>query len=184
MKVLCQHPYFVEFLHKNFHNVRNYLFANSCMSLMFTSQYSKVAQNNQILNLRALDRAHATTWIINIEALFIVFQEAPIANSEIMYFRTWRKILRSVWSQITVIALGRVITEQAWCEHTLKFDRRNHTSFKRTVHLVNSKNKYLLLATCPGCLSFRSVASVFVCTLPVRKSAEKASINHLRAQFA
>ena len=37
------------------------------------SQSSKVAQNNQILNLRALDRAHATTWIINIEALFIAF---------------------------------------------------------------------------------------------------------------
>ena len=43
------------------------------MSLMFTNQYSKVAQNNQILNLRALDRAHATTWIINIEALFRAF---------------------------------------------------------------------------------------------------------------
>ena len=116
--------------------------------------------------------------------VYSVFREAPIANGEIMYFRTWRKILRSVWSQITVMALGRVITEQAWCEHTLKFDRRNHTSFKRTVHLVNPKNKYLLLATCPGCLSFRSVASAFVCTLPVRKSTEKASVNHLRAQFA
>ena len=111
---------------------------------------------------------------------YSVFREAQIANSEIMYFRTWR----TVWSQITVIALGRVITEQAWCDHTLKFDRRNHTSFKRTVHLANPKNKYLLLATCPGCLSFRSVASAFVCTLPVRKSTEKASVNHLRAQFA
>ena len=106
--------------------------------------------------------------------VYSVFREAPIASSEIMYFRTWRKILRSVWSQITVIELGRVITEQAWCEHTLKFDRRNHTSFKRTVHLVNSKNKYLLLATYPGCLSFRSVASA----LPVRKCTEKASVNH------
>ena len=67
----CQHPYFVEFLHRNFHNVRNYLFANSCMSLMFTSQYSKAAQNNQILNLRALDRAHVTTWFINIYRSFV-----------------------------------------------------------------------------------------------------------------
>ena len=73
MKVFCQYPYFVEFLHRNFHNVRNYLLANSCIGLMFTSQYSKVGQNDQILNLRALDRARATTWIINIEALFIVF---------------------------------------------------------------------------------------------------------------
>ena len=43
------------------------------MSLMFTSQYSEVAQNNQILNIHALDRAHATTWIINIEALLVAF---------------------------------------------------------------------------------------------------------------
>ena len=49
---------------------------------MFTSQYFKVAQNNQILNLRVLDRAHANN-IDYQHGSFVssVFREAPIANS-------------------------------------------------------------------------------------------------------
>ena len=64
---------------------------------MFTSQYSNVAQNSQILNLRVLIE-HTQQHDYQHSFVYSVFREAPIANSEIMYFRTWRKILRSVWN--------------------------------------------------------------------------------------
>ena len=44
-----------------------------------------------------------------------------------------------------------------------------YSSFKRTVHNGNSKHKRLLLDACQ--LIFCSIASAFVCTLPVLKSA-------------